>query len=136
MKNRYFLFFEIIRNHVTSNLKFVVAVSLTETKKKGLVLKQRIIQDVKTCVEQYKHIFLISIQNTRNTKLLSLRAEWQDSKFFFGKLRIIALGLGKSEETEVADGIHQLANAMRNHSMKGQCGLLFTNRTKTQVRNI
>ncbi|XP_029659627.1 mRNA turnover protein 4 homolog [Formica exsecta] len=108
-------------------------VSLTKTNKKGLILKQRIIEDIKKCVEDYKRIFLISIQNTRNTKLLDLRAEWKDSKFFFGKLRIIELGLGKAQETEIADGIHKLANAIRNHSMKGQCGLLFTNRSKKQV---
>lgn len=96
-------------------------------------MKQRIIDDVRKCVETYERIFLISIQNTRNTKLLDLRSEWQDSRFFFGKLRIIALGLGKSEETEAANGIHKLANAIRNHSMTGQCGLLFTNRSKKQV---
>ncbi|XP_029167861.1 mRNA turnover protein 4 homolog [Nylanderia fulva] len=108
-------------------------VSLTKTNKKGLALKQRIVEDVKKCVEEYNRIFLISVQNTRNTKLLDLRTEWKDSRFFFGKLRIIALGLGKSQETEVADGIHKLANAIKNHSMKGQCGLLFTNRSKKEV---
>lgn len=108
-------------------------VSLTKTNKKGLALKERIVEDVKKCVEEYNRIFLISVQNTRNTKLLDLRTEWKDSRFFFGKLRIIALGLGKSQETEVADGIHKLANAIKNHSMKGQCGLLFTNRSKKQV---
>ncbi|XP_014473579.1 PREDICTED: mRNA turnover protein 4 homolog [Dinoponera quadriceps] len=108
-------------------------VSLTNTSKKGLVLKQRIIEDVKKCMEEYNRVFLISIQNTRNTKLLDLRAEWKDSRLFFGKIRIIALGLGKSAKTEVANGIHKLANAMRNHTMKGQCGLLFTNRTKKEV---
>ncbi|XP_018313818.1 mRNA turnover protein 4 homolog [Mycetomoellerius zeteki] len=108
-------------------------ISLTKTDRKGLVLKQKIMEDVKKCVEEYDRIFLISIQNTRNTKLLDLRAEWKDSKLFFGKLRIIALGLGKSKETEIAEGIHKLANAMKNHSMKGQCGLLFTNRPKQQV---
>ncbi|KAG5309018.1 MRT4 protein, partial [Acromyrmex insinuator] len=108
-------------------------ISLTKTDRKGLVLKQRIMEDVKKCVEEYSCIFLISIQNTRNTKLLDLRSEWKDSKLFFGKLRIIALGLGKSKETEVAEGIHKLANAMKNHSMRGQCGLLFTNRPRKQV---
>lgn len=99
-------------------------------------MKQRIIEDVKKCVEEYNRIFLISVQNARNTKLFNLRAEWKDSRLFFGKLRILALGLGKTQETEVADGIHKLANVMRNHSMKGQCGLLFTNRSKKQVCNI
>lgn len=102
-------------------------------------------KDVKKCIEEYSRVFLISIQNTRNTKLLELRTEWKDSKLFFGKLRIIALGLEKSLEEEIeegsqkeenAEGIHKLANAMRTHSMRGQCGLLFTNRSKKQVCNI
>lgn len=113
-----------------------VTVSLTKTTKKGLVLKQQIMEDVKKCVEEYSRIFLIAIQNTRNTKLLDLRAEWKDSRLFFGKLRIIALGLGLSKETEVAEGIHKLANAIRNFSAKGQCGLLFTNRPKKEVFKI
>lgn len=87
-------------------------------------------------MDEYHRIFLISVQNTRNTKLFNLRAEWKDSRLFFGKLRILALGLGKTQETEVADGIYKLANAMRHISMKGQCGLLFTNRSKKQVCDI
>ncbi|XP_020293426.1 mRNA turnover protein 4 homolog [Pseudomyrmex gracilis] len=108
-------------------------ISLTRTNKKGLALKQQVIEDVKKCVYEYRRVFLISVQNTRNTKLLQLRSEWKDSKLVFGKLRIIALGLGCSKETEVADGIHKLANALRNYTSKGQCGLLFTNRPNSQV---
>lgn len=113
---------------------FFYLVSLTRTNKKGLALKQQVIEDVKKCVYEYRRVFLISVQNTRNTKLLQLRSEWKDSKLVFGKLRIIALGLGCSKETEVADGIHKLANALRNYTSKGQCGLLFTNRPNSQVK--
>ncbi|XP_054015329.1 mRNA turnover protein 4 homolog [Hylaeus anthracinus] len=103
-------------------------ISLTKTSKKGLVLKQQIVEDVKNCVEKYSRIFLISVHNMRNNKLKDLRAEWKDSRFFFGKNKVIALALGKSPENEVAEGIHKLSN-----SLKGQCGLLFTNRTKKEV---
>ncbi|XP_076282650.1 ribosomal protein LP0-like [Lasioglossum baleicum] len=103
-------------------------ISLTKTSKKGLVLKQQIVEDVRNCVERYTKIFLISVDNMRNNKLKDLRGEWKDSRFFFGKNKIIALALGKSPENEVAEGLHKLSAALR-----GQCGLLFTNRPKKQV---
>ncbi|XP_033220922.1 mRNA turnover protein 4 homolog [Belonocnema kinseyi] len=100
-------------------------ISLTKTKKKGLELKQHIIEDIRESAEKYARIFLFSVQNMRNNKLKDLRAEWMDSRFFFGKNKIMALAFGKSEELEVSEGAHKLANAL-----KGQCGLLFTNRPK------
>ena len=103
-------------------------ISLTKTSKKGLVLKQQIVEDVRNCVEKYDRVFLISVHNMRNNKLKDLRAEWKDSRFFFGKNKVIALALGKSAEDEVTEGVHKLSAALR-----GQCGLLFTNRSKNEV---
>lgn len=64
----------------------------------------------------------------RNNKFKDLRADWKDSRFFFGKNKVIALALGKTPENEVAEGLSNLSAAL-----KGQCGLLFTNRSKKQV---
>lgn len=105
-----------------------LTVSLTKTSKKGLDLKQQIVEDVRNCVERYTRIFLISVHNMRNNKLKDLRAEWKDSRFFFGKNKVIALAFGKSPQNEIAEGIYKLSEAL-----KGQCGLLFTNRTKKEV---
>lgn len=103
-------------------------ISLTKTSKKGLALKQHIVEDVRACVDKYERIFLITVRNMRNNKLKDLRGEWTDSRFMFGKNKIIALAFGKSAEDEIADGICKLSQ-----ELKGQCGLLFTNRTKKQV---
>ncbi|XP_015587258.1 mRNA turnover protein 4 homolog [Cephus cinctus] len=103
-------------------------ISLTKTSKKGLVLKQQIVEDIRKCVDQYSRIFLFSVQNMRNNKLKNLRGEWKDSRFFFGKNKVMGLALGKSPEDEAADGSHELSKALR-----GQCGLLFTNRPKKKV---
>ena len=103
-------------------------VSLTKTTKKGLVLKQQIVEDVRNCVEKYDRIFLLSVHNMRNDKLKDIRSEWKDSRFFFGKNKVIALGLGRSPETEAANDLHKLSLALR-----GQCGLLFTNRSRKEV---
>lgn len=102
--------------------------SLTKTSKKGLALKQQIIEDVRNCVDKYARIFLISVHNMRNNKLKDLRTLWTDSRFFFGKNKVISLAFGKSSENEVVQGLHKLSEML-----KGQCGLLFTNRSKTEV---
>lgn len=103
---------------------------MTKTSKKGLVLKQQIVEDIRKCASKYQNIFLFSVQNMRNSKLKDVRGEWKDSRFFFGKNKIMALGLGKSPEDEVQDGLHKLSAAL-----KGQRGLLFTDRAKDEVSN-
>lgn len=57
-----------------------------------------------------------------------LRIEWKPSRFFFGKNKVIALGLGRSKEEEVQDDLHKLASCL-----KGQCGMLFTDKPKDFV---
>lgn len=94
-------------------------------------MKQHIIDDIRTCIDKYARIFVFSVENMRNNKLKDLREEWKDSRFFFGKNKIMALGMGKTREDEAADGIHKLANAL-----KGQCGLLFTNKSHKKVQKL
>lgn len=64
----------------------------------------------------------------RNNKLKDVREDWVDSRFFFGKNKVCAIAMGKSPAEEVAEGIHKLAN-----DLTGQCGLLFTNKSKKKV---
>lgn len=103
-------------------------ISLTKTDKKGLALKQKIVEDVRNCVEKYKSVYLFTFANMRNEKMKEVREEWKPSRFFFGKNKVIAIGLGKSKEDEVEDDLHKLS-----HCMKGQCGLLFTDSTNDEV---
>lgn len=103
-------------------------VSLTKTSKKGLELKQQIVQDVRSCAEKYKNIILFSVENMRNNKLKDLRVEWRGSRLFFGKNKIVALALGTTKESEIAEGICKLSS-----NLQGQCGLFFTNEKKKKV---
>ncbi|XP_077296271.1 ribosomal protein LP0-like [Arctopsyche grandis] len=105
-------------------------VSLTKTIKKGLVLKQHIIDDIRKSIEKYSGILLFTVHNMRNAKLKDLRSEWKDSRFFFGKNKVMALGLGKSESDEAHDKLHHLSERL-----VGQCGLLFTNRPIKEATN-
>jgi len=103
-------------------------ISLTQTKKKGLEGKQRLVEDVRECAAKYSHIYLFSVQNMRNNKLKSIRSEWKDSRFFLGKNRVIAVALGRTKEDECKDNIHQVSKRLQ-----GQCGILFTDRAKDEV---
>ncbi|PNF29629.1 mRNA turnover protein 4-like protein [Cryptotermes secundus] len=103
-------------------------ISLTKTKKKGLVFKQQLVDEIRKCVEDYRRIFVFSVQNMRNSKLKDLRTEWKHSRFFFGKNKVMALGLGKTKETEGQNKLHKLTK-----HLVGQCGLLFTNKKRDEV---
>ncbi|XP_059048132.1 mRNA turnover protein 4 homolog [Achroia grisella] len=103
-------------------------VSLTKTNKKGLLLKQKIIEQIRNSLSKYEHIFLFTVDNMRNTKLKDLRNEWKDSRFFFGKNKVMAIALGKTKSEEMEDQLNLLSR-----KLKGQCGLLMTNRDVPDV---
>ncbi|XP_050410391.1 mRNA turnover protein 4 homolog [Patella vulgata] len=103
-------------------------ISLTQTRKKGLEFKQKIIEDVRDCVDKYARIFTFSVQNMRNVQLKNIRQDWKHSRFFFGKNSLMAVALGRTESDEYRENLHFLAQ-----QLKGQTGLLFTNETKKTV---
>lgn len=42
----------------------------------------------------------------RNTKLKDLRNDWKDSRFFFGKNKVMAVALGRTKSDEVEDQLN------------------------------
>uniref|UniRef100_A0A0A9YT94 Ribosome assembly factor mrt4 n=1 Tax=Lygus hesperus TaxID=30085 RepID=A0A0A9YT94_LYGHE len=97
-------------------------VSLTKTTKKGLQAKQALVEEIRKCAGNYENIFVFSVENMRNSQLKDLRNEWSSSRFFFGKNKVMSLGLGRKREEEIDENVHQISS-----KLKGQCGLLFTN---------
>nr|KAF6379443.1 MRT4-like protein, ribosome maturation factor [Myotis myotis] len=107
---------------------FFVLVSLTKTAKKGLELKQNLIEELRKCVDTYKYLFIFSVANMRNSKLKDIRNAWKHSRMFFGKNKVMMVALGRSPADEYKDNLHQVSKKLR-----GEVGLLFTNRTKEEV---
>ncbi|XP_031552981.1 mRNA turnover protein 4 homolog [Actinia tenebrosa] len=103
-------------------------VSLTRTKKKGLETKSGLVKEVQDCIDEYKDIYVFSVENMRNSKLKDVREEWKHSRFFFGKNKVMIIALGKTPEDEYRENLHELSKRL-----KGQCGLLFTNQSKEDV---
>ncbi|XP_063173821.1 mRNA turnover protein 4 homolog [Candoia aspera] len=105
-------------------------VSLTRTTKKGLEVKQNLIEELRKCVDTYKRLFIFSIANTRNNKLKDIRNAWKHSRIFFGKNKVMIVALGQSPSDEYRENLHEVSKHLR-----GEVGLLFTNRSKDEVIN-
>ncbi|XP_065844070.1 mRNA turnover protein 4 homolog [Oscarella lobularis] len=103
-------------------------ISLTRTKKKGVERKKTLLDEVRDSVDNYASIFVFSVENMRNSKLKDVRTQWKDSRFFFGKNKVMAVALGKTPEEERKENLHQLSERL-----KGNVGLLFTNQDKHHV---
>ncbi|XP_023325449.1 mRNA turnover protein 4 homolog [Eurytemora carolleeae] len=104
-------------------------ISLTKVEKKvGLETKQKLVDNVRNCVDTYARIFVFKTENMRNNKLKDVREKWSHSKFFIGKNRVVAKALGKTEEEEYNENLHKVSTLLR-----GECGLLFTNEKTEDV---
>lgn len=104
-------------------------ISLTVTKKKGLEFKQNFITEVREALDTYENMFVISMFNQRNIFLKDLRRDFStDSKFLFGKNKLISLALGRNAESEYLESIHKVTPYLI-----GNIGLLFSNRSKEEV---
>uniref|UniRef100_A0A3Q3WNM2 Ribosome assembly factor mrt4 n=1 Tax=Mola mola TaxID=94237 RepID=A0A3Q3WNM2_MOLML len=104
-------------------------VSLTKTVKKGLELKQKLIEELRKCVDTYRYLFIFSVANVRNNKLKDIRTAWKHSRFFFGKNKVMMVALGRGETDEYKDNLHKISKYLR-----GEVGVLFTNKTKDEVQ--
>ena len=83
---------------------------------------------IRECLDQYENLFVISMFNQRNIFLKELRSTWSDSKFLFGKNKVVSVALGRGPESEYKDNLHKVSE-----KLKGNVGLLFTNRSKEDV---
>ncbi|KAK6321474.1 mRNA turnover protein 4 homolog [Coregonus clupeaformis] len=104
-------------------------ISLTKTAKKGLETKQNLIEELRKCVDIYKHLFIFSVANMRNNKLKDIRTAWKHSRFFFGKNKVMMIAIGKGPTSEYKDHLHKVSRFLR-----GEVGVLFTNKTKEEVQ--
>jgi len=104
-------------------------ISLTKVDKKIRTDKERIVDEIREYLDQYSSVYLFEVENMRNNKLKELRLKWtSDSRFFLGKNSLMEVAIGKTPETEAKQNIHKLVQMI-----SGECGLLFTNKTKDEV---
>ncbi|KAK8772622.1 hypothetical protein V5799_024136 [Amblyomma americanum] len=83
---------------------------------------------VREAFDKYNKVFVYSVSNMRNTKLKDVRQEWKDSRFYFGKNKVMAVALGRFIDEDHRENLHKVSERLR-----GQCGLFFTNAPKEKV---
>ncbi|KAL6709189.1 mRNA turnover and ribosome assembly protein [Coniothyrium glycines] len=103
-------------------------VHLSKTDKKGKELSQKLFANVQEAADNFQHIFVFSVENMRNSYLKEVRAEFSDSRFFFGKTKVMAKALGQTPAEEHLTNLSQLADYLQ-----GNVGLLFTNREPSEI---
>ncbi|KAF2762685.1 hypothetical protein EJ05DRAFT_506380 [Pseudovirgaria hyperparasitica] len=103
-------------------------VHLSKTEKKGKELNLQLAEKIKEAADQYKYIFVFSVNHMRNTYLKDVRAEFSDSRIFFGKTKVMAIALGLTPETEHLPNLRHLTK-----HITGDKGLLLTSRPPAAV---
>ncbi|KAM7543141.1 hypothetical protein Aperf_G00000010081 [Anoplocephala perfoliata] len=103
-------------------------VSLTKTARKS-GSKPAFVDKVRSLVKNYKFIYVVTFDNSRNARITDLRKELTDSAFLFGKNKVISIALGRDKISQVKPGLYKL-----NKYIKGQCALLFSDRDIDDLR--
>lgn len=102
----------------------------SKVKKNHKDLAKRLHSSIQTALDTYAYIYVFSVTNMRNNALKSIRSELSDSRIFMGKTKLMAHALGTTPETAYTDGVEKLSP-----HLTGEVGLLFTNRTPTEVED-
>lgn len=105
-------------------------VSLSKTTKKGFETKKDLVGQVQACCDEYASLYVFSVENMRNQKIKDVRQEWRTSRFFFGKNKVMTLGLGKTKEDEYKDNLHEISKRL-----VGNVGLMFTNEPDEKIKS-
>lgn len=104
----------------------VVHTSKTQKNRKELV--RRLAANVQEAADGYSYIWVFDVENMRTNFLKQVRSEFDDSRIMMGKTKVMMIGLGQTAEKECVPGVSALAPYV-----KGEVGLLFTNREPSEV---
>lgn len=66
----------------------------------------------------------------RNTFLKDIRQDWNGSRIFFGRTKVLQKALGRTAEDEHLDNLHELSE-----TLSGEMGLLMTDEEPQVVRD-
>ena len=103
--------------------------SLTQVKAKRKELKVALVDAIRDHLDKFSSAYVFSFDNMRTQHFKDLRGAMAgDSRFFLGKNRIMQKALGASAADEFRPRLGQLGS-----DLKGNVGLLLTNRSRAEV---
>ena len=97
-------------------------VTLAQTDKKGKQNKERIFDEIREALDQYRYVWLFYLDDVRTPVLQDIRSDWIGSKLILGKRRVLEKALGDTKEEEYKVNLHKFSKLAN-----GVSGLLFTN---------
>ena len=103
-------------------------VSLTKTSKRESSEKDKLVDRIRSAVDSYKGLFVLSFDGLRSNHLQKIRVEFRDSRLFLGKNKVTQLALGKSAEDEYQDNLRHISALV-----SGSVGILATNRSREEI---
>jgi len=106
-------------------------ITLTKTKKQPKEKKDTLIEEIRTSCEKFSRLYLVSIENERNTFMQTVRQKLRPSRLICAKNKVMQLALGTTPSTECQDGVHQIANRIT-----GPCALLFSDKSPSEVQSL
>lgn len=107
-------------------------ITLSQTQKKGHARKAAILEEVRSCVDQYTNLFVFSAENIRNAALKGIRAALRSSRVFFGRTKLISAALGRTPSDEFRDGLSEVAGLLKG----GEMGIIFTNENRETIERV
>ncbi|GME74482.1 unnamed protein product [Ambrosiozyma monospora] len=103
-------------------------VTLAQTDKKGRENKERIFDDIREALDQFKYTWVLGLQDVRTPVLQDIRRDWTGSKLIMGKRKVLEKALGQTPAEEYKDNLHELTKYT-----EGVVGLLFTDESPETV---
>lgn len=94
--------FVIILVMLHTNVYPSLSVSLTQTKKKGLEMKQNLVEEIRNSLDNYDHVYIFSAHHIRTNKLKDMRLEWGQSRFAFFCYFSFYNGIGNEAKESVS----------------------------------
>ncbi|GFE55406.1 mRNA turnover 4 family protein protein [Babesia ovis] len=97
-------------------------VRLTVVKKKAKERKLNLVEAIRAAIQSPDcFVYVVALNNQRNSPLKSLRAILQPGRLFYGKNKVMQLALGAKPETELLADLHKIAE-----NIVGERALLVT----------
>ncbi|ODV95207.1 hypothetical protein PACTADRAFT_49949 [Pachysolen tannophilus NRRL Y-2460] len=104
-------------------------VTLAQTEKKGHGNKERIFDEVRSGLDEFKYCWVLLLTDVRTPVLQDIRTDWTGSKLILGKRKVLNKALGTTREEEYKENLSQLSKITT-----GVSGLLFTNEEPEVVK--
>eukprot|EP01023_Acetabularia_acetabulum_P014306 TRINITY_DN1700_c0_g1_i1.p2 TRINITY_DN1700_c0_g1~~TRINITY_DN1700_c0_g1_i1.p2 ORF type:complete len:282 (-),score=36.08 TRINITY_DN1700_c0_g1_i1:337-1182(-) len=85
--------------------------------------KEGIVSRCQQYIDQFEHVYVFKNQKLRSSQARIIRDSLKpDTRIQMGPVKVMRVALGRSQEEEYQDGLHNLAERMR-----GTVGLLYSN---------